>query len=144
VIAAARAVADELVATHARAGDDVRPAHGFVIRALSANPLTVTELATRLEVSKQAVVKLVDEMESHGLIERRSDPEDRRAKRLWLTARGRTVRRRALAASRRMERRLLGELGPDAVATTRAALTRVVECGGGAEDIRARRARPIW
>jgi len=115
-----------------------------VIRALSANPLTVTELATRLEVSKQAVVKLVDEMESHGLIERRSDPEDRRAKRLWLTARGRNVRRRALAASRRMERGLLGELGPDAVATTRAALTRVVECGGGAEDIRARRARPIW
>jgi DNA-binding MarR family transcriptional regulator len=144
VIAAARAVADELVAAHARAGEDVRPAHGFVIRALSAGPLTVTELAARLDVSKQAVVKLVDEMERQGFIERRSDPVDRRAKRLCLTARGRNVRKRALAASRRMERRLLSELGPDAVAITRAALARVVECGGGAEDVRARRARPIW
>jgi hypothetical protein len=43
-----------------------------------------------------------------------------------------------------MERRLAQELGPDAVDATRAALLRIVECGGGAEDLRARRARPIW
>lgn len=144
VIAAARAVADELVVAHADAGETVRPAHGFVIRGLWAGPLTVTELAARLDVSKQAVVKVVDEMERHGYVERRADHADRRAKRLCLTARGRKVRQRALAASRRMERRLVLELGDDAVAMTRAALGRMVESAGGGEDIRARRARPIW
>lgn len=51
--------------------------------------LRQTQLADLLEVTPMAVARLIDRMEGEGLIERRSDPDDRRAWRLFLTARAR-------------------------------------------------------
>ena len=59
---------------------DVRPAFGVVFRALRDGPLTLTALAGRLGVTKQAAAKVVDEMERKGLLVRRADPADARAK----------------------------------------------------------------
>lgn len=49
--------------------------------------LKQSQLADLLEVTPIAVARLVDRMEDEGLIERRADPGDRRAWRLYLTAR---------------------------------------------------------
>src|SRR5690348_16258480 len=107
VVGATREVADRLNAAVARAGiEDMRAPFGFVIRALAEAPLELTALAERLGVTKQAAIKVVDEMEARGLLAREPHPTDRRAKRLTLTARGLAVREAALAESHRMEREL--------------------------------------
>ena len=47
-----------------------------------------TELAERMQITKQALGELVDDMERLGLVERKPDPDDRRAKLVSLTERG--------------------------------------------------------
>jgi DNA-binding MarR family transcriptional regulator len=56
------------------------------IGILSQNEgLTQTGLAERLELKAAATGKLVDRLVERGLVERRSDPDDRRAHRLFAT-----------------------------------------------------------
>lgn len=52
-------------------------------------------LSERLAVPASRMVALVDHLEEAGFIERRSDPEDRRVRRLYLTRKGRGVLERA-------------------------------------------------
>ena len=47
------------------------------------------ELAEALEVQPIAMVRLVDQLSAEGLVERRSDPQDRRRNRLFITEGGR-------------------------------------------------------
>lgn len=49
------------------------------------------ELAERLEVEAITIGRMVDRLQDAGLIERRADPNDRRAWRLFLTPRSRTL-----------------------------------------------------
>jgi len=144
-VGAARIVTDRLGVAVERAGvDDMRPAFGFVIRVLADGGRTLTELAELLAVTKQAAIKVVDEMESLGFLERQPDPADRRAKILILTDRGRRVRRAALAASRQMERELRHDLGDEQVAAFRAVLLRFLERHDALGDAVAGRARALW
>ncbi len=52
------------------------------------------DLAATLAIEGPSLVRLLDDLESHGLIERREDPTDRRAKTIHLTAAGRAAYRR--------------------------------------------------
>src|SRR5262245_37130349 len=69
--------------------DDSGRSDGYVFRALGAQPMTTSELADRLEISKQGAAQIVDDMERRGLVERRPDPNDGRARLLHLSERGR-------------------------------------------------------
>ena len=145
VVGAARVVADRLGDAVARSGiDDMRPPFGFVIRALSDRDRTLTELAGLLGVTKQAAIKVVDEMESRGFLVRATDPDDRRVKVLRLTTKGRKVRRVALAASRRMERELRAGIGDATVDELRRGLEELLARHGGLEDARSGRSRAFW
>jgi DNA-binding MarR family transcriptional regulator len=145
VVGAARSVTDRLNAAVAEAGiEDMSSRYGFVIRALSAGGRTLTELAEMLAVSKQAAIKVVDEMERRGFLTRVPDPRDRRAKRLELTERGRRVRAAALAASHELERELRAELGDGDVEAMRRALLRFLERHDGLEVAQEGRARALW
>ena len=53
--------------------------------------ITQSELAERLLVTKGNVCGLIDRLEIAGLVVRRSDPADRRANRLFLTAEGESL-----------------------------------------------------
>ena len=53
--------------------------------------ITQQELAERLLVTKGNVVGLIDRVSTAGWVERRPDPEDRRANRLYLTDAGRKL-----------------------------------------------------
>ncbi|HST66569.1 MAG TPA: MarR family transcriptional regulator [Mycobacteriales bacterium] len=107
VVGAARVVADRLGAAVVAAGiDDMSTRFGFVVRALADRDRTLTELAELLAVSKQAAIKVVDEMEARGFLDRVAHPGDRRVKLLRLTAKGRAVRAAALAASHDLEAQL--------------------------------------
>jgi DNA-binding MarR family transcriptional regulator len=145
VVAATRTVADRLEQAVGDAGyPHMRPPFGFVIRALAESGLTLTELAERLGVTKQAAIKVVDEMEARGFVERRPAPGDRRAKILTLTERGLGVRRAALAESHAMEAELRRDLGDADVDAGRRMLLRFAERGGSLADVHAGRARPVW
>lgn len=56
----------------------------------------IGEAAEALDVAPSAMTGLVDRMERSGLIERRPDPDDGRAQRLFLTDQGREARAFAL------------------------------------------------
>ena len=143
VVAAGRPIAERLNAAVARAGiDDMRAPYGFVLRALTGEPVGLTVLAERLGVTKQAAIKVVDEMERRGFLARAPHPRDRRAKVLVVTEKGATVRAAALAESRRMERELRRELGDADVDALRRVLLRFDERHG--EDAASARARPVW
>lgn len=53
-------------------------------------------LSEKLFVTKGNVCGLLDRMEQRGLVERKSDPGDRRAHRLYLTDKGRELAERAM------------------------------------------------
>ncbi len=53
--------------------------------------LSQVDLADVLELQPISLVRLLDRLVEHGLVERRHDPRDRRANRLFLTATGRQL-----------------------------------------------------
>jgi DNA-binding MarR family transcriptional regulator len=142
---AARVVADRLGAAVEAAGiDDMRTPFGFVIRALAERGRTLTELASMLDVSKQAAIKVVDEMEARGFLRREPYPDDRRRKVLTLTEKGRAVRQAALAASHEMERELRGTVGDADVDAMHRALLAFLAGAGADADADAGRSRALW
>jgi DNA-binding MarR family transcriptional regulator len=123
----------ELRAAMAEAGyGDVGRSGGFVFRALGEQPLTVTDLAARLAITKQGAAQIIEDMEAHGYVRRRPDPRDGRARLVELTERGGA----ALAFARRFHRRYEEQLGRThgraALAEMRAVLTGMAtaETGG--------------
>jgi len=65
--------------------------------------ITQSELADILEIEKASLGRLLDRLEVKGWVERRADPADRRAKRLYLTGQVQALirRLRGLAAELR-------------------------------------------
>ena len=121
----------ELQVALAAAGfDDLGRSDGFVFRSLATGPMTVSELAGHLEITKQGAAQIIEDMERRGYVERQPDPGDRRARPVRLSERG----EQALASARRFhrdyERRLARGYGRQAVATLRAML----EAIAGAEQ----------
>ena len=73
---------------HDRGFDDLDAAHLNVFQFPGPQGARPSELAARLRISKQALNYLLGELERLGYVERRADPDDRRSKRVVLTARG--------------------------------------------------------
>jgi DNA-binding MarR family transcriptional regulator len=145
IAASYRVVTDRLQQAMAKAGlEDMRPAFGYVIRALANGQLSVSELARVLDVTKQAASQTVDEMERAGFVERRPSSSDRRMKALALTAKGRRVRETALRTSAAMEAELAATLGARTVKQARRALVAFVEAHGDLEHLAAQRSRALW
>ncbi|MFO0579842.1 MAG: MarR family winged helix-turn-helix transcriptional regulator [Polyangia bacterium] len=144
VAAAYGVVASRLLGAMEGAGiTGMRPAYGFVIRAVAAESPTINRLAELLGVSKQAASKLADDMHRAGFLERSEDTEDRRHTRLTLSRKGKAVFTRALRVSRSMERSLRARAGSQDVDAFLRVLTAFIEQHGLLEDVLARRAKPV-
>jgi DNA-binding MarR family transcriptional regulator len=145
IVGAARVIADHLGDAVAGAGiGDMRATFGYVIRALADNDRTLTELAEVLGVSKQAAIKVVDEMQARGFLTREPHPTDRRVKVLRLTDKAHAVRRTALAASRKLERDLRRRLGDTEVDAMRHGLLALLATHDGLDAALAGRSRAAW
>ncbi len=142
VTAANRCVADRLLDAVATVGGErMRPSFGFVLRAVAAEQPTVSRLAELLGVTKQTTSRLVDDMVRLGFLHRTEMPEDRRQKRLQLSAAGQRIRQRALAESRAMEEEMRGRFGDAHVDIMREVLIDFIERHGGGDELAAQRAR---
>jgi DNA-binding MarR family transcriptional regulator len=103
--------------------DDLGRSDGYVFRALDRAPMTTSALAALLRISKQGAGQIVDDMQRRGLIERRPDPADARARLLYLAPRGRRALNAARRFHRRYERSLAARVGTAQVDTLRVVLT---------------------
>jgi DNA-binding MarR family transcriptional regulator len=63
----------------------------LLFRLRQQEGLSQIDLAEVLELQPISLVRLLDRLVEHGLLERRNDPKDRRANRLFLTAGGRQL-----------------------------------------------------
>jgi MarR family transcriptional regulator for hemolysin len=70
------------------------------------------ELAQALGIEGPSLVRLLDSLERRGLIERRAEEDDRRARGIYLTPAGRELQRRVLRVSDATQRRLLSAVRP--------------------------------
>jgi MarR family transcriptional regulator for hemolysin len=68
------------------------------------------ELATALSIEGPSLVRLLDNLERRGLIERRADESDRRARGIYLTRAGRELAKRAAKVGGEIQMRLLSHV----------------------------------
>ena len=68
------------------------------------------DLAERLLVTKGNVVGLIDRVGAAGWVERRPDPDDRRAHRLYLTKKGRDIVAKAFPSIVALNQKIFGTL----------------------------------
>ncbi len=100
----------------------VRSAHGNVFQHLDDTGTTVSQLAERAQMTKQAMAELVRHLETYGYVVRVPDPTDRRAKLVLPTDRGREVVRIAQDLVPELEGKIERVLGADRVRQLRADL----------------------
>jgi MarR family transcriptional regulator for hemolysin len=78
-------------------------------------PMRQKDLAASLVLDGSSIVRLLDALETAGLIERREEDTDRRAKTITLTTRGLTIIDQVEAASREVRNATLIGLSPDEI-----------------------------
>jgi DNA-binding MarR family transcriptional regulator len=89
----------------------VRPAHTALFPHLDFDGIRLTDLASRIGVTKQAIGQLVDDLAELGMVERIADPDDKRAKRIRFSRRGYAALMYGLGALREIEEGLGATLG---------------------------------
>jgi DNA-binding MarR family transcriptional regulator len=125
----------------ARAGfRGVRESHGYLIQHVIACERSITELASRMEVTQQAASKAVAELIGLGILEAVTG-KDRRVRRIRLSRRGWEAVWRARRTRERIGRRLAASVGEQNYGKAKAILLTCLQSLGGMERIRSRRIR---
>jgi len=65
------------------------------IRRIARKPMSMSELANLLGMERPNATTLVNDLEAHGLVIRKVDPEDRRTRLVEVTPQGRAIAERA-------------------------------------------------
>jgi DNA-binding MarR family transcriptional regulator len=106
VLAEAQAQAEQ-------AGVTLRMAHAHVFANISPRGTRLTDLAARAGMTRPSMAELVDELQAQGLLERRPDPADNRAKLIVLTPAGHDAVRLAKTIIARIETDYAHRIGPE-------------------------------
>ena len=93
------------------AGFPQKPAHSAVFAQIAPEGSRLTDLARGANMSPQAMGELVDELEQLGYVVRRPDPDDRRAKRIVLTTKGKACIAAGTVVISGIEQQLTDRLG---------------------------------
>lgn len=108
-----------LAGLHAAGFTDLVAAHLSVLRYPGPQGRRPSDLAAATGMTKQATNYLLGELERLGYLVREEDPEDRRSKRIGLTARGVAAARNIRKTVRQVEADLERELGAEDFARLR-------------------------
>lgn len=125
-----------------RESDQALSAHG--LSYATAIPLLVLSrqgenvrqgvLADELGIEGPSLVRLIDLLETEGLVERREDPTDRRAKTLHLTTAGEAKVEETNRILRRVRANLMKDIGSEELAVTFETLQRIERRGSRLQD----------
>jgi DNA-binding MarR family transcriptional regulator len=100
---------------YARASAGITRAQFATLAILARNEgLTQVALAEQLEITPITLARLIDRLEAEGWVERRHDPDDRRAHRLFLRREGREVLERVRPLAQRFLESTFSDLTPQA------------------------------
>lgn len=102
--------------------DDLQPAHLQVFRAPGAAGAHPSELAARMQISKQSVNDLLGHLEQRGYLTREPDPADGRGRVVTLTAKGRELEQAVERAAQTVEAKIGEVLGQQRFGELRATL----------------------
>jgi DNA-binding MarR family transcriptional regulator len=93
---------------------DVTPSQYRALRVLLRHGgIRLSELSEHLRIAPRSTTEVIDGLEAKGLIERRPDPQDRRATLVMLTEHGIDVCRRVKSAHGTELERIFDRLTPD-------------------------------
>jgi DNA-binding MarR family transcriptional regulator len=81
--------------------------------AVAGEPRTVAQIARAMGLTRQAVQRLVDELEAEGVVARLDHPESRRARLVRLTARGESLFAEMVRRQRPWAARIGAGMSPD-------------------------------
>lgn len=93
-------------------------------------------LADELGIEGPSLVRLIDLLQAEGLVERREDPTDRRAKTLHLTRAGEAKVEQTNRVLRRVRASLLKDIGPEELAASFATLQRIEQRASRLHDLK--------
>lgn len=89
----------------------LEPREFALLRAVApAEGASQQAIGERLQIPPSRMVAFVDALEQRGLLERRANPDDRRARALYLTEQGRAVLQSAFELASELERHLCAQL----------------------------------
>jgi MarR family transcriptional regulator for hemolysin len=87
-----------------------------LVRMERSEGMNQTELADMLDLQPITLTRLLDKLSDSGLIERRPDPGDRRAKRLFLTPAARPLLKRLAELGEETMTSTLAGIDPESIA----------------------------
>jgi DNA-binding MarR family transcriptional regulator len=130
-----RAVNERIVAAlRARGFPDARVAHAAVLANLELCGSTVTEIASRALLPKQAISKMVLELEEFGYLERSRHDTDGRAVVVRFTRKGRKLMTATFDVIASIEDAAQARLGPRRYSSLRLSLLLLLEDDVGSSD----------
>jgi MarR family transcriptional regulator, transcriptional regulator for hemolysin len=95
--------------------------------ARSSTPMRQKDLAASLGLDGSSVVRILDALESSGLVERRAEAGDRRAKAIFITEQGQVVVAQVERVSQAVRDEALQGMSDDEVLQAYSLLTRICE-----------------
>jgi DNA-binding MarR family transcriptional regulator len=106
--------------------EGLHPRHFGVMTMLAAHPgMSQQQLHEKTAIDPSSMVAVIDELEARCLAERRPDPADRRARRVYLTEQGEQTLRRVRALAAGLQREFFGALTSEERKTLHALLRKL-------------------
>jgi DNA-binding MarR family transcriptional regulator len=106
--------------------EGLHPRHFGVMTMLAAHPgMSQHQLHEKTAIDPSSMVAVIDELEARGLAERRADPADRRARRVFLTEQGEQTLQRIRGLAAGLQREFFGTLTAEERKTLHALLRKL-------------------
>lgn len=106
--------------------EGLNPRHFGVMTMVAAQPgMSQHRLHEKTAIDPSSMVAVIDELEQRGLAERRPDPQDRRARSIFLTARGEETLERVRGLAAGLQREFFGVLSAEERKTLHALLRKL-------------------
>jgi DNA-binding MarR family transcriptional regulator len=115
---------------------DLTPVQYAAMVAIQENEgIDATRLSAQIAFDRSTLGNVLERLETRGFVDRYPSPDDKRIKLLKLTTRGRAVTRRAEAAVRRTQERILAPLAPKDRRVLHELLAQLVELNNDASRV---------
>lgn len=136
-------VREKLRTVHAGGFGAVTEVHMALVQNLDFHGTRLTAIATRANMTKQSMLELVDKTSALGFVERRADPEDRRAKIVAFTPAGLALLEQVRQGVAEAERRMAAVMGAAFMEEMRQRLTAYI-AAAGPDELRMSDRNDVW